>query len=311
MSGHAGLDGPVSAAVLVASSTRTPGDDASGALVADGLVAAGLDVASRTVVDDDVDALQNAVRQAVGSGAKLVVITGGTGLSTRDVTPEAIEPLFERRIDGFGELFRQLSFAEIGAGAMSSRATAGVVGGALVFAIPGSPGGARLAVGSLIAPQARHLLGQMHKVEARRTAAGAVPPLPACLANLPAAAALLDAAPLRGTTEVDGRNWRRHAWPTERGERVLLTGAERDGWPELRASHRRAARTFVAGDALPDAVVVTGRAAPKHGAILALDGARLWYGDGDSTWSWNGRRVVPHGTRAQLLASLVTDWHAR
>lgn len=152
--------------VVVASSTRTPGDDASGALVGDRLTAAGHGVGSTQIVDDDAQLLREAVKRLAGRGVAAVVITGGTGVSPRDVTPEAVEPLFSRRLPGFGELFRQLSFAEIGADAMLSRATAGVVGATAVFAIPGSPAACRLAVDRLIGPTLGHLAGQLGKPEA-------------------------------------------------------------------------------------------------------------------------------------------------
>jgi molybdenum cofactor biosynthesis protein B len=93
----------------------------------------------------------------------VAVLTGGTGLSPRDVTLEAIEPLFEREIEGFGELFRSLSYAEIGPRAMLSRAIAGVVGIQAVFALPGSPKAVRLGMEKLVLPAVGHLLGQLRR----------------------------------------------------------------------------------------------------------------------------------------------------
>lgn len=177
---HAAHDvGHVQVAVVVATSTRTPVDDTGGALVADRLTAAGHAVVATRFVDDDVAALRAAVQELCATGVGAVVITGGTGLSPRDVTPEAVEPLFTRTIPGFGELFRALSFAELGADALASRATAGVVGHTAVFAIPGSPGACRTAVDRLIGPALSHLVGQLHKPEGHLPVAPrAAPPPP-------------------------------------------------------------------------------------------------------------------------------------
>jgi molybdenum cofactor biosynthesis protein B len=165
--GHDSHDvGRVEVHVIVASSTRGPGEDGSGVVLAERLQAAGHAVGSREVVDDDAPRIRELVKRLAGRGVAAVVITGGTGLSPRDVTPEAVEPLFSRRIEGFGELFRSLSFAEIGADALMSRATAGVVGRTAVFAVPGSPAACRLAVDRLIAPALSHLVGQLGKPEA-------------------------------------------------------------------------------------------------------------------------------------------------
>jgi molybdenum cofactor biosynthesis protein B len=92
-----------------------------------------------------------------------IIVTGGTGIAPRDQTPEAVGGLFERRLDGFGELFRALSFGEIGPAAMLSRADAGVVGGALVFLVPGAPAAVRLAMQRLIAPELAHAVGQLRR----------------------------------------------------------------------------------------------------------------------------------------------------
>src|SRR4029077_1027214 len=92
-----------------------------------------------------------------------VIVTGGTGIAPRDRTPDAVGALFERRLPGFGELFRMLSFQEVGAAAMLSRADAGVVGGALVFLLPGSPAAVELAVTKLIAPEPAHAVGQLRR----------------------------------------------------------------------------------------------------------------------------------------------------
>lgn len=154
---------PVNVWVVTVSSTRTAGDDPSGDAVSAGLTAAGHAVLDRTVVKDDVEAIRALVRGLAGDGTtEVVVLTGGTGVSLDDVTPEALAPLFTRQIPGFGELFRMLSYKEIGGAAMLSRATAGMVGPIVVFALPGSPNAARLGV-ELIAPDLAHLVRELTK----------------------------------------------------------------------------------------------------------------------------------------------------
>lgn len=144
--------------VLVVSSSRTEATDTSGPTIAERLAAAGHTAASRRIVDDDVEAIRAAVRALAASDVPAVILTGGTGITGRDVTPEAVSPLFTLRLDGFGEQFRALSWAEIGAAAMLSRATAGLVGRTVVFAIPGSRAACRLAVDALIGPELAHLV---------------------------------------------------------------------------------------------------------------------------------------------------------
>ena len=149
----------VRCAVLTVSDTRTAADDASGALAAERLGAAGHTVVQRRIVPDDERQIQDAVRELAGDAA-CVVVTGGTGLGPRDVTPEAVEALMWKPLPGFGELFRALSFAEIGAAAMLSRATAGLVGDraapALAFCCPGSTKAVALALDRLIVPELAH-----------------------------------------------------------------------------------------------------------------------------------------------------------
>jgi molybdenum cofactor biosynthesis protein B len=156
-------DAPIDVHVLVVSSTRTPKTDESGALLAELVAAAGHRAADRAVVDDDVDAIRAAVRARAEAGVAVVLLTGGTGITGRDVTPEAVLPLLRPRLDGFGELFRMLSFQEVGAAAMMSRACAGLVGRTVVFAMPGSKAACRLAAERLILPELRHLVSLARK----------------------------------------------------------------------------------------------------------------------------------------------------
>lgn len=149
---------------VTVSDTRSEANDTGGALVREMVVAAGHRFEEAVLVRDEMGAIRQAVRGMLSKDAiDVVVLTGGTGFSGRDVTAEAVEPLFERTVPGFGELFRFLSYGEIGAAAMLSRATAGVVAQRLVFALPGSPKGVALAMEKLILPEAAHLLGQVRK----------------------------------------------------------------------------------------------------------------------------------------------------
>jgi molybdenum cofactor biosynthesis protein B len=154
----------VPTAVITVSDTRTLETDTGGALVIEHLEAAGHPVASREIVPDDPAAIGAAVRKALGrAGVGAVILTGGTGVAPRDVTPDTVEPLLERVVPGFGELFRQLSYADIGSAAILSRALAGLAGGRVVFVIPGSRGAVRLAMEKLIIPEIAHLAGEAVK----------------------------------------------------------------------------------------------------------------------------------------------------
>jgi molybdopterin adenylyltransferase len=148
--------------VVTASSSRTEADDEGGRLLRDGLAAAGHRVVGHRIVPDALAELRRiASEEAPKAGAQALIFTGGTGLAPRDCTLEALEPLWSKRLDGFGEIFRSLSFQEIGPAAMLSRAAAGAVGTMLVFALPGSPGAVRLALDKLILPELGHAVGQL------------------------------------------------------------------------------------------------------------------------------------------------------
>lgn len=151
-------------ALITVSDTRTAGDDVSGRTAADLARAAGHRVESTGIVPDDLEAIRRAVRQALAlDGVDVVILTGGTGFSPRDVTLAAIGPLLERPIEGFGELFRMLSYQQVGSAAMLSRAAAGLAGSRAVFLLPGSPKAVALAMEQLILPEAGHLLGQARR----------------------------------------------------------------------------------------------------------------------------------------------------
>jgi molybdenum cofactor biosynthesis protein B len=150
--------------VLTASDTRTAATDTSGDAIATLLASAGHIVTGRKIVKDDGRAIRDAVSYAAKSGANdAVITTGGTGISHRDGTIEALTPLFDRRLDGFGELFRMLSYAKIGSAAMLSRATAGTIGRCIVFALPGSENAVRLAMEDLILREIGHVVRELRK----------------------------------------------------------------------------------------------------------------------------------------------------
>ena len=150
--------------VLTVSDTRTEATDASGRAIADLLSAAGHRICGRAIVKDDPDLVRAAVtRQLAKADVQAVITTGGTGITSRDSTYEAIAALLQKKLDGFGELFRMLSYQEIGPAAMLSRAVAGVAKGKVIFAVPGSTNAVRLAMEKLILPQAGHVYWELHK----------------------------------------------------------------------------------------------------------------------------------------------------
>jgi molybdenum cofactor biosynthesis protein B len=135
---------PVRIAVLTVSDTRTRADDRSGDTLEERLLAAGHELAARNIVRDDRAAIAEQFRVwAADENIEVIISTGGTGVTGRDVTPEALSDVIEKRIDGFGELFRWISFQKIGTSTVQSRADAGVVNGTYIFVLPGSPGACR------------------------------------------------------------------------------------------------------------------------------------------------------------------------
>ncbi len=135
---------PLKLAVLTVSDTRNLADDKSGALLAERIVNAGHALADRAVVSDDVEAIRARVKDWIADeGIDVIITTGGTGFTGRDVTPEAIEPLFDKRMDAFAMMFFLISQGKIGTSAIQTRATAGVSGATYIFCLPGSPGACR------------------------------------------------------------------------------------------------------------------------------------------------------------------------
>ncbi len=145
---------PLSIAVLTVSDTRRPEDDRSGDTLVQRLAEAGHRLACRAIVPDEVVAIRRTVETWTRDPAVDVVITtGGTGFTGRDVTPEALEPLFEKRMDGFSAVFHRISYDKIGTSTLQSRATAGVANATYVFVLPGSPGACRDAWDGILASQ--------------------------------------------------------------------------------------------------------------------------------------------------------------
>ena len=154
----------VPTAVITVSDTRTLETDTGGQRVADLLTAASQPVVHREIVPDEPAEIAAALEAQLGrADVRAVILTGGTGVAPRDLTPEAVEPLLERVVPGFGELFRMLSYEDIGSAALLSRALAGIAQGKLVFVLPGSRGAVQLALEKLILPELGHLAAEAVK----------------------------------------------------------------------------------------------------------------------------------------------------
>lgn len=151
---------PVNIAVLTVSDTRTPETDTSGQLLADGLQSAGHQLADRAIMKDDIYQVRAIISQWIASpNVEAILITGGTGFSGRDTTPEAVTPLFDKQIEGYGELFRHISHRDIGTSTIQSRAVAGLANNTVIFCMPGSTNACRTAWDEII----REQLDSRHK----------------------------------------------------------------------------------------------------------------------------------------------------
>jgi molybdopterin adenylyltransferase len=150
--------------VVTVSDTRTEATDASGGAIADLLAGAGHQVVGRTIVRDDPELVRSAVgRHLADSNVQVIITTGGTGITSRDSTYEVVTAMMQKRLDGFGELFRVISYGEIGSAAMMSRACAGLVAGRVIISLPGSEAAVRLAMDKLVIPELGHLVQQATK----------------------------------------------------------------------------------------------------------------------------------------------------
>jgi molybdenum cofactor biosynthesis protein B len=154
----AARQGPVHVAIITVSDTRTRENDSGGDLIEQRVTGAGHAVVFRTIVKDEPDQIGTLLDKIVGeTDARLILFTGGTGIAPRDTTYDALARKLEKTMPGFGELFRMLSFGEVGAAAMLSRATAGTYRGRVVMSMPGSPNAVQVAMDKLIMPEIQHL----------------------------------------------------------------------------------------------------------------------------------------------------------
>ena len=150
--------------IITCSDTRTPDTDTSGQLIIRLLKEQGHDIAGYHVVKDDPAAIATLIRDAVQNAAvQAILVNGGTGISRRDSTFEAVDGMLEKRLDGFGEIFRFLSYQDIGSSAIMSRATAGIFQGRMIFSTPGSEAAVRLAMEKLILPELGHIIKELTK----------------------------------------------------------------------------------------------------------------------------------------------------
>jgi molybdopterin adenylyltransferase len=159
----------VRVAILTISDTRTPETDTGGDVTEELLEGAGQEVVERRIVRDEVSGIRNSLIDLLArSDVDAVVATGGTGISARDTTYEVVERMIEKRLDGFGEIFRMLSYEEIGSAAIMSRALAGSVGSKFVASLPGSRHAVRLAVEKLLVPELSHVVFELRKHQESR-----------------------------------------------------------------------------------------------------------------------------------------------
>lgn len=156
---------PVRIAVLTISDTRDEESDTSGRLLAERVTGAGHELAGKGIVRDDVEEIRRQIREWVDEGVEAIVTTGGTGITGRDVTPEAIRPLFDREIDGFSVIFHLVSYQSVGLSTLQSRALAGIVKGCFVFCLPGSNGAVKDGWDKVIAAQLDSRHGPCNMVE--------------------------------------------------------------------------------------------------------------------------------------------------
>jgi molybdopterin adenylyltransferase len=152
----------IQAAVITVSTTRSTETDVSGKIIHELLTEADIEISYYAIVPDRIADIQETLRMALRQ-SNCIIFCGGTGLTTDDCTIEAVQPFLQKQINGFGEIFRWMSYQEIGTSAILSRAIAGIIDNNAVFCIPGSPSAARLAVSSLIIPEIAHILSHAQR----------------------------------------------------------------------------------------------------------------------------------------------------
>ncbi|MBC8159603.1 MAG: MogA/MoaB family molybdenum cofactor biosynthesis protein [Roseiflexaceae bacterium] len=153
--------------VITISDTRTEANDTSGALIRELLAAHGHTVLRSQVIKDEPAQIVGLIAELAASGCQTIITSGGTGIAARDTTFEAVDGLLQKRLPGFGEIFRMLSYQEIGPAAMLSRATAGTIGDTLIFCLPGSSNAVRLGMEKLIVPELSHLVWEIFRHKGR------------------------------------------------------------------------------------------------------------------------------------------------
>jgi molybdopterin adenylyltransferase len=159
----------VAVAVLTVSDSRDADSDTSGRMIVDRMTAEGHEVRDHRIVQDEPELITAAIEEWVaGRRVDAIVVNGGTGISARDQTFETLSAIYQRRLDGFGELFRMLSYQEIGSAAMLSRSSAGVVNGIAIFSLPGSSNAVRLGLEKLIVPEITHIVFELRKQKSAR-----------------------------------------------------------------------------------------------------------------------------------------------
>lgn len=153
----AARQGPVAVAIVTVSDTRTPDTDINAAYLREQITAAGHTVTAYRLIKDEPDQVAGVLDELASTEARIILVNGGTGIAPRDTTFDALSRKLEKTLPGFGELFRMLSYEQVGAAAMLSRATAGVYRNKVILSTPGSPAAVRLAWEKLIAPEIAHL----------------------------------------------------------------------------------------------------------------------------------------------------------
>ncbi|MFQ5990053.1 MAG: molybdenum cofactor biosynthesis protein B [Candidatus Methylomirabilales bacterium] len=155
--------GHISFAVVTVSDSRSEAEDESGKLIQDLMQEAGHQLVNYRLLRNDLTAIQQEISHLVEAKVGCIITTGGTGLGRRDLTIEGVVPLLDKSLDGFGEIFRYLSFQEVGSSALMSRAMAGTSRGTLIFCLPGSTKAVKLALERLILPELKHLIRELHR----------------------------------------------------------------------------------------------------------------------------------------------------
>lgn len=153
---------PIQCGVITVSTSRSGKEDKSGSVIEDLLIKANIPVLSKLILPDEIHTIRAGLIHLLET-CNCVILTGGTGITSDDCTIEAVSPLLEKHLDGFGELFRMKSFSEVGTRMILSRAIAGTIGKKIVFCIPGSPNAATLATKEIIIPELQHLLTHVNK----------------------------------------------------------------------------------------------------------------------------------------------------